>query len=558
MNIFGTGGNTDEKTQNQTATPGFTDFAGVLAENGVPVATTAFVGSYLPLAGGTMSGDIAMGTHNLLNAGTISGAANSRTADNIVSNAGASVNNRVAVYSGTSGKVITDSGATLSQYLPLAGGTMTGEINAGNQYFRDVYGIYIDGNLTVPANPPANGLVIVTNFDTLYTFNSVGGIKQIMYDSDLAMYLALAGGTMTGTINMGAQEISNVSAIRSNNTNIVYGTGASASSTNSVAIGNGASTSATSSIAIGSGATANDASSTVMGRSSIVAGVQSTVVGASCNVTTGPCCVFGFSNISTAIGADVFGRSLTNGTASSLLMNAYANIRVAANNVTDLGTSAIKFKDIYLAGSVTGPTNTRTADNIVSCAGTSVNNRVAVFSGVTGKIITDSGSTLSQFLPIAGGTMSGSLFTPTAYGSWYSTTAYLPAFVAATPRLIPPTVATAGNLNLFTHAAGVLTYTGTPTRIFRISYNISFTSGANGTNMTFFNSYNASVVIAGGIARAFRQVTASNNATGLYVSFSDNLALGTGDTVQLGGMCALLSVAVSFNFVSCSVTGLLN
>src|SRR5205814_1828612 len=72
------------------------------------VEISALGGPYLPLAGGTMAGSIAMGTNNITNVGSLSGAANTRSVDDIVANAGASVNGNVAVFSGVTGKVIAD------------------------------------------------------------------------------------------------------------------------------------------------------------------------------------------------------------------------------------------------------------------------------------------------------------------------------------------------------------------------------------------------------------------------------------------------------------------
>lgn len=54
------------------------------------------------------------------------------------------------------------------------------------------------------------------------------------------VFLPLAGGTMSGTINMGAQEITNVSAVRFNNTNVTLGASSTigAGTTNNINIGN--------------------------------------------------------------------------------------------------------------------------------------------------------------------------------------------------------------------------------------------------------------------------------------------------------------------------------
>ena len=55
-------------------------------------------GPFLPLAGGRMTGVIAMATNSITSVGKISGATNTRTADNIVSNIGASTSGNLAKY----------------------------------------------------------------------------------------------------------------------------------------------------------------------------------------------------------------------------------------------------------------------------------------------------------------------------------------------------------------------------------------------------------------------------------------------------------------------------
>ena len=101
--------------------------------------------------------------------------------------------------------------------------------------------------------------------------------------------------------------------------------------------------------------------------------------------------------------------------------------------------------------------------------------------------------------------------------SWYSTTTYNPSFAAGVNRLTPPTAAVAGTLVDFTHALGVLTYTGARTRQFRIAYNVTFTAGTQGTNMIFFNSIEASTTI-GTQSQQRQQVT-----TQMSLSLIDNI-----------------------------------
>lgn len=608
-------------------------------------------------------------------------------------------------------------------------------------------------------------------------------------------FLPLAGGTMSGNIDMGAQQITNVSAIRTSNNNVVMGTSAATSSVRDVIIGNAATvtTGSNDCVLIGSSATGTSSgdSSVIIGASANSQGTNSVLIGKSATMGTGPfnvligetanisgasnsaviigrgatctagnfgvavgyntsintgsACVVGGGATSTAVRANCFGDGLTNATAGSLLIQATTNLR--ANSTTcDLGTATFPFQSGYFNGSLIGPTNSRTVDNIVSNVGASVNNRVAVFSGTTGKLITDSGATLSQYLPLAGGTMSGNILmngnvidvralnnsldngqfwgmgasvlanqnntaigrfvqvtstdgigfgrdmtisgqastsigqgcnnagfasvaigpfatvtngqshiaigqnatagaaltnfciaigqactnttgnsaligdpaianiranstvcdlgtsaapfktlylnsgvegtgaltigptTATSLtlgrstvttlvngifactvpaGSWYSTTTYNPTFTAATNRLTPPTAATAGTLTEFTHSLGVLTYTGTRTRTFRMNFNITFTSGASGANMIFFISKNASTTI-GTQAQQRYQIGASNNTMQICVNVTDVVSLATNDTVQLAGQCATSTAAVAYNFVSCNVNGITN
>lgn len=141
-------------------------------------------------------------------------------------------------------------------------------------------------------------------------------------------------------------------------------------------------------------------------------------------------------------------------------------------------------------------------------------------------------------------------------GAWYSTTTYNPAFSAGVNRLTPPTAATAGTLVEFTHALGVLTYTGTRTRPFTIRYNITFLSGASGSSMTLFNSINGSTVI-GTQTRVRKQIDTTCDLIFSTMNFDDNIVLSTGQTVQLAGACAILSSGVGYQFVSCNVMGAL-
>jgi len=171
------------------------------------------------------------------------------------------------------------------------------------------------------------------------------------------------------------------------------------------------------------------------------------------------------------------------------------------------------------------------------------------------------GSTTATGISIGRSTITtqivGPLSAVTPTGSWYSSTSYLPLFGAGTARLIPPTVSSNGSLTNFTYAAGVLTCTCPIARDYRISYNISYLSGVAGTNMTFFNAKNGSLVI-GAQTRQFQQIYTQNAATRMNTCFTDNIILANGDTVQLAGICAAASGAVSLDFVSCNIISTLS
>ena len=62
------------------------------------------VSGAISAVGATLSGVLVMGGNNITGVGTISGATNSRTADNIVSNTGTVIVGRVVTF--VSGKVV--------------------------------------------------------------------------------------------------------------------------------------------------------------------------------------------------------------------------------------------------------------------------------------------------------------------------------------------------------------------------------------------------------------------------------------------------------------------
>src|SRR5690606_41595155 len=97
-------------------------------------------------------------------------------------------------------------------------------------------------------------------------------------------------------------------------------------------------------------------------------------------------------------------------TESSCLIGSGGIINIRANSaICDLGTTGSRFKDAHLSGSLIGSATTPAVNNLVTNAGSAANNGIAVFSGTTGKIIADSGATLSQYAALSGATFTGAV-----------------------------------------------------------------------------------------------------------------------------------------------------
>lgn len=215
---------------------------------------------------------------------------------------------------------------------------------------------------------------------------------------------------MTGSINMGSQEITSVAALRyptatgrviigdttaaaSGNQSTVVGCFSSSDSSDTTCLGNGLIlTSSSNGTCAGKGSLMSSSPYTILvgSGSGVYNSNYAVVAGSASSANAGPyaVCLGSWSNC-TANAAHCLGTGLTNVTANSLLLDASVNIR-SSSTTCNLGTSSNPFQTLYLNANVAGPTNSRTADNIVSNAGASTSGNLASFSGTTGKVITDS------------------------------------------------------------------------------------------------------------------------------------------------------------------------
>ena len=303
--------------------------------------------------------------------------------------------------------------------LPLDGSrTMVGSLNMGG------YDISVVNQLSGSVNSRAADDIVSSSGTAtagrvaIFSSNKViqdGGtlLSSLATTAALASYLPKAGGTMTGDINMGTHNITNVTAIRPVDSNVNIG-----SSTSQVLGGIGntmlndfAATTGNYGLAAGVQATAQN-NAIAIGRSTFardnatVVGYQSTVGPTYTNSV-----VVGQGNTSSGTSGDIFGVNRTNSTASSLLLGNGSYVNIRANSTCDLGTAAVPFQTAYLGGSVAGPTYTRTADNIVSNAGASVSGNLASLSGTTGKVIADSGVVATSVVVGPASAVAGNLAT---------------------------------------------------------------------------------------------------------------------------------------------------
>lgn len=461
-------------------------------------------------------------------------------------------------------------------FLPLAGGTMSGNIQMGNNSITGINSIRTNASNILIGNTGAGTgtkqIIIGDNSSLANNANSTLVIGPDNIIGNLSAGSIIIGNgntgagflssTVIGTTNTMNQGFGNV-FVGNNNKNLAqvsYGN-------NLLFIGNDFNSGPgqfTDSIAIGR-------SFNFGGNAQFI-----TVVGMASGATGSNACVFGAASNCNASQAHCFGAGLSNSTADSVLMQASTNVRTNSNGSCDLGTSANQFKDVYSSGIVKTAAvdpNTVVALNIGATNANAINiGKVGTSTTIVGPLVIGSNIDSAGALSIGATTatsigigrsgiqtlVSGNFVTTTAVGSWYSNTNYAPAFAAGTNRLVTPTASTAGLTSLFTFSSGILTYTGTVSRVMRIEYNVCYSNTQAGNpTLTLFNSINASTTLSA-TQTTFKQVLNSIINNQITFCFSDIVLVAPGNTIQLAGQCTALTSAITFNFVSCNVTALLS
>lgn len=231
------------------------------------------------------------------------------------------------------------------------------------------------------------------NFDGGYTVTTEHDVTKILPDEDNKVdlgssakrfkniywasltpdpgtgYLPLSGGTMSGAINMGNQEITNCNALRVPSNSVLIGDAKTSNdgigaviigpnsvlsnSAGSVLVGYGSNiTNSTDCLALGRGSFISGAPNSVaIGTSTIIGGQYGVAVGQGAGISaamqTGV--ALGFQSIVDANNAISLGANITNNQANSLLVNSSSNIR-SSSTTCDLGTIANPFQNLYLNG----------------------------------------------------------------------------------------------------------------------------------------------------------------------------------------------------------------
>ena len=207
----------------------------VIQDSGI-AASTLSGGPFLPLTGGTLSGNLNMGTNSISNVTSL----NSKTVNDIVTNSGSSVNGNVAQFSGTSGEIINDSAISSSNLVLNTGGAV---VNNDLVVFNGTTGRLVSDSSVLLSNVVQNTSGTVTG-GQFAIFSGTSGRLITSSGSSPTGFLPVSGGTMSGGINMGTNSITNIgsqtfSGINPGTTGTIVDFGATYTRGNYIRLGGG-------------------------------------------------------------------------------------------------------------------------------------------------------------------------------------------------------------------------------------------------------------------------------------------------------------------------------
>lgn len=411
--------------------------------------------------------------------------------------------------------------------------------------------IHLSGNVHgVTYNRAADDIISCSTSQTTDNLVSFAGSQKVIKDTGISAstgpWLPLAGGTMSGNIDMGTQAIDNCSAFQtptdsspilvgsstysfSPNTTVV-GSVSSSFSPNTTILGGSSSidSSSSNSVSLGYGNTIQGSTSALVvgSNSTVISGAsESVVVGHNSSSTKNNCVVIGANNSSSAVSAHCIGSSLVNGTAGSLIVDATSNIRT--NNTTcDLGTVTSRFKDAHLSGSLVGSVKTSAVNSIVTGPASAITGDLCSYSDATGKIISDSGIVASNVVTASTNLVSGDLVTANGTKTVNDSGIVAANVVTASTNLVSGNLVTANGTKTVNNggivAANVVTNAGTST-----NSNICSFNGTTGKVIQDSSIASSNVVQNTGGTTTSGQVATFSGTTGRLVTNSTTPILGT-------------------------------
>ena len=437
-------------------------------------------------------------------------------------------------------------GVSDCSFTPLTN-PVSGDLNMNNNSVTNAQQIGLSQNSS-PSTPPAGKLNIYNNGGNLRIIDSSSTIQTVATTANLAAYLPLAGGTMSGSINLGGQEITNCAAYRMpfNSSPVILGTSSTVGSdycilagsvstidslsTAATCIGYGSTvTSSNASTAIGSTITQSASPGAVLvgsyakainaiqgvaiGQYAETKGNLSICVGGQAIANSQSAVVIGNGSTSSASAANCIGYGLTNSTANSLLVDCSTNIRSDATTC-DLGTTAKPFQNLLLNGYA----RTSSVSKSIPCVRCTYSDSSFGFSATTTETSVIDG-TLSGSLTIPATTAAG--FTMHMRAAWLyaagAATTFNIRFKVGGTTILTTTIPAGVVVNQFIWVEHIIQLRSPNNRLF-VSCKISRDAGATIINSTIVD---------------FIWNPASSNAITATGQFSDTNGVWRGDSFSL-------------------------
>lgn len=509
----------------------------------------------------------------------------------VITNSSVSVTDSdIAVFDSTSGAVIKTSGfqvSAITSKMPISGGTFTGAVNMNGNAINNISALsggvktsIVNDILTCASSSVADSEIVVFNSTTGKQAKASGVLV-----SAISSKLALAGGSMSGDISLGGNNLNLVrilsGSIKSSVVNDILTSAASSVSDYEIPLFSGTS-----------------------GRILKGSGMYLTYV-VNGPISAGNNAIARFDSITGTLiknsAVSISDDAKIAAAGGTIDMSTAGSINLIASNVLANGVAVVTANDI--ATIVRGPSS-------------SVNDNIATYNSTTGKLLKDSGVAVTSIagkLSLTGGTMSGVLdmagnninnggvFFGTqvdansavpfsvggsnasaltlgragivtsiagiaamtqSYASWYSNTNTSPNFTANVNRTIDIANTSSSPIEFTINpSTGELTYTGTRTRRFAVVYNISLTlPSAISSPLIHFIAVNAAnpPVLGTFQTRIQNDITMYDAGHKKSIVVADIVRLSTGDLVRLCGSQSNTNNSCVYNYVSINVIGMLN